>query len=555
MAIINALKTGLWSDPTVGVSGATEFDQVHCNGFDVTVDVDVTVIHLSSRADGGGVAGGRFIIGGNITITADIFGGTSNNGALVDSSLYTAIVIGDVYGGDLPTSQRGIWGNFSGVVHVVGNVYAGIGNGSIGVSVSNSSQVVIAGDVVGALAGSTNGLNAGGNASSSVDVVGIVYGSIGIGLVQTGGTVRVGGAQGGSSSPGISVTGGVSLDVGEAIGGTGTSVYGVSRTGNVPVTVDRATGGTGAFSYGVYNGFDNNNVTVKSLDFRTARATPIAGYGFRFDNSDDDVWPVFMSDGVSEDNMLYELSAADHAAIADVRKDTVYSHGNLTGTLAVPPAGSVALGVPVDDTVGTAAVTLAAAPTVNDVTIQIYETDTVTPISGVLVSFWAGVDFKATGVSGVDGQVTVNLDDGSYTMRVNRVGAVFDVNIPLTVSGNTTETIYGDVVSIPVPSGPNTCRLYELAYNQASDTSLSTMTATLSIVALPYDYDGKLHAGTKIDATFIDVGDPLYNPVTGPFWYWDVVYGATCKVVITECGVCAEITIPSESTARVADLL
>jgi hypothetical protein len=39
---------------------------------------------------------------------------------------------------------------------------------------------------------------------------------------------------------------------------------------------------------------------------------------------------------------------------ADVRSGTVYADGNLTGTLAVPAAASVAFGVPVDDTTGTA---------------------------------------------------------------------------------------------------------------------------------------------------------------------------------------------------------
>jgi hypothetical protein len=45
------------------------------------------------------------------------------------------------------------------------------------------------------------------------------------------------------------------------------------------------------------------------------------------------------------------------AAPADVRSGTVYADGNLTGTCAVPAAGSVALGVPVDATTGTAVLT------------------------------------------------------------------------------------------------------------------------------------------------------------------------------------------------------
>jgi hypothetical protein len=45
------------------------------------------------------------------------------------------------------------------------------------------------------------------------------------------------------------------------------------------------------------------------------------------------------------------------AAPSNVRAGTVYASGSLTGTCAVPAAGSVALGVPVDATTGTAVLT------------------------------------------------------------------------------------------------------------------------------------------------------------------------------------------------------
>jgi antitoxin (DNA-binding transcriptional repressor) of toxin-antitoxin stability system len=57
------------------------------------------------------------------------------------------------------------------------------------------------------------------------------------------------------------------------------------------------------------------------------------------------------SDFLTADNALTQ------AAPADVRSGTVYADGNLTGTCAVPAAGSVALGVPVDATTGTAVLT------------------------------------------------------------------------------------------------------------------------------------------------------------------------------------------------------
>jgi hypothetical protein len=60
------------------------------------------------------------------------------------------------------------------------------------------------------------------------------------------------------------------------------------------------------------------------------------------------------SDFFTADNNLGQ------AAVADVRTGTVYANGNLTGTCAVPAAGSVSLGVPVDAGFGTAVLTPAA---------------------------------------------------------------------------------------------------------------------------------------------------------------------------------------------------
>ncbi len=61
----------------------------------------------------------------------------------------------------------------------------------------------------------------------------------------------------------------------------------------------------------------------------------------------------------------YNMYGADNGAFgnpiaANVRSGVSYGGGNITGTCAVPSAGSVALGVPVDATTGTAVLTAAA---------------------------------------------------------------------------------------------------------------------------------------------------------------------------------------------------
>jgi hypothetical protein len=71
---------------------------------------------------------------------------------------------------------------------------------------------------------------------------------------------------------------------------------------------------------------------------------------------------IFAVDGISTTATFYTADALPGVpSESDVRSGTVYgSSSELTGTLAVPPAGSVALGVPVDATTGTAALTPAS---------------------------------------------------------------------------------------------------------------------------------------------------------------------------------------------------
>jgi hypothetical protein len=56
-------------------------------------------------------------------------------------------------------------------------------------------------------------------------------------------------------------------------------------------------------------------------------------------------------------DMFTADNSLGQASPSDVRSGTVYANGNLTGTCAVPAAGSVALGVPVDAGFGTAVLT------------------------------------------------------------------------------------------------------------------------------------------------------------------------------------------------------
>jgi hypothetical protein len=61
-----------------------------------------------------------------------------------------------------------------------------------------------------------------------------------------------------------------------------------------------------------------------------------------------------------------DFSGFGQASVSDVRSGVSYAAGALTGTAAIPAAGSVALGVPVDATTGTAVLTAANVQTALD---------------------------------------------------------------------------------------------------------------------------------------------------------------------------------------------
>jgi len=105
-------------------------------------------------------------------------------------------------------------------------------------------------------------------------------------------------------------------------------------------------------------------------------------------------------------------------------------------------------------------------------------------------------------------------------------------------------------IVIPPPALSNVCRVYEFAYIQSGASPLSTVTATAQIIDLPFDYDGKLHAGTSVTAlTTTPDGQGNYAI------YWDLPYTSTVTIYVKEHGVQHQITVPSTTTARLADLI
>lgn len=177
MAIVTAVKSGIWSDPTVWDSGAlpNPGDIVRPATFVVTIDMDVDVAELSQDTAG---HTGRFeVAAAPRTIRALIRGGATMACLKLTHVAGIVTLIGDVYG----KSQEALWINgVGGTLHSFGTI-----------------------------------TTLGSDYGARCDVAATI--------------VHTGNIQGSATGPGMTLLGGVELEVyGDVIGGAGTYVrYGL----------------------------------------------------------------------------------------------------------------------------------------------------------------------------------------------------------------------------------------------------------------------------------------------------------------------------------------
>jgi hypothetical protein len=135
--------------------------------------------------------------------------------------------------------------------------------------------------------------------------------------------------------------------------------------------------------------------------------------------------------------LVPSTSVGDPPAISNVRSGTVYHFSTLTGTCAVPGAGSVAAGVPVDATVGTAVLTQSQVQTGCNAALAAYETNGVASANDLAS---VGVDLtpvlaklpesgRAATQASVD-SVTVGLEDVEdlITNYISSISAATDAS-------------------------------------------------------------------------------------------------------------------------------
>ncbi len=314
------LADGVWSDASNWNDGTKPgvSDDVYADGHTVDIDEDVTVSLISTDIRDSGGSGGYFTTSGDRIVAANLQSASREG---------TSSCVISVSGFDDLT--------------VVGNLLLETGSG-------NDSNTIIKWASVGALSITGSLANTGNRTNSSCLEIDATPSS----CVVTG-DVTAGGSH--SRAYGIKIDSDVDMEiVGNIFAGIAEGMYNVSYdaaitvTGNVYANAENA---------GIYNASGSVTMAGNIVNDLITGWTGVFCPVILISGSVGLYWE-FMSPQ-AKSRKLYSADIVPGApAESDVRSGTVYGAGSdLTGSLAVPPAAAVGVGVPVDNTTGTAAVT------------------------------------------------------------------------------------------------------------------------------------------------------------------------------------------------------
>ena len=365
MANISAIATGNWSNPAIWSSGSlpTSADDVYSNGFNVTIDQNVTVLSIRQSSPANTTSRGTFILTNGVVVSATSGGFISrapgftggfiffnlaapNSATLIGNishqagdQLYTVDHSGtgtlNIIGNLIGFGQSGTYNlriTSTGTVNITGNLLSHtVSNSTRGILASGNCTINITGNIIwqsNTTAGSSSIINITG--AATLNITGIVYGGANVGIESSGaGYIKIIG----------------SIIANEIVGGTVGSAA-ISSTNGSAINIF-----TGPFISSV-TGIAPFRV-IRMNYFRTIGSY----YEFRDETTNGALPP---SPAAPATSLVSPSTVVDSPVPANVRQGVTYALSTLTGTLAVPAPGSVALGVPTDNTVGTAVLTPAA---------------------------------------------------------------------------------------------------------------------------------------------------------------------------------------------------
>jgi hypothetical protein len=353
----NINATDVWATTPGGTAGAVTFvagDVLMANSFAITINVDTNLGasgQVRNDTLGGATAGGTFTLAAGLTLTANILQNNATGGGIVVTCTFGA-----------PFSAS-IVGNVTSPVNTSGS--------SRPVSLAGSGTLNFTGNATGDMHGSGAGGAIGNTAGGTINFVGTATGgggTLGYALENaSSGTINITGNCLGAVAPAVGNTSTGTINItGQALGTTTTGGgAGVANTSTGAVFATRAVGGSfgpGSSSVTAAPGIANSStgiVEIEQLQYGTLGMSPTSGGGIRLKKLTSNV-AIFNYCDTAGAKTLVDATQGQMPAATDVRSGVSYASGAQTGSCAVPAAGSVALGVPVDNTTGTAVLTPAA---------------------------------------------------------------------------------------------------------------------------------------------------------------------------------------------------
>lgn len=401
MALILSAATGNFNAGATWVGGVvpTIGDEARAStGHTVTITASVACDEISNAGTG------TFILSNGVTLTANV---THKSSTLIvtlltfsSASPASATIVGNCTGGSTNDAVA-VANTSSGTLNITGNV-TGVGSRAYGAGNTGIGTITIVGNIT----GGSGAVNSYGVNNNSTGVI-IVTGNVTAGSSATANGIRNG--QGGT----LNITG---------------SVLAVNAPGISNATTGAVTISGSITASNTNHGLDCTNTTGASITLSGSLISAPNGLAatncakFLMNPTPSTAFVRFAKNGTTTFSDFYTAdNNLGQAAPSNVRAGTVYANGNLTGSCAVPAAGSVALGVPVDAGFGTAVLTpeavwgagtrtLTAGAGISASDVWDYATRSLTTSSGpTAVQIRQEMDSNSTKLANLDATVSSRL--------------------------------------------------------------------------------------------------------------------------------------------------
>jgi hypothetical protein len=330
----------------------------------ITITANVTCTELSNAGTG------TYVLNNGVTLTANVTHKSltsSNCLTFSAASPATASIVGNITAGS-PNPSAAVANTGTGALSVTGAIVGGSFSTASGLSQGTLGSVTITGNATGSLGPAV--LNTGGG---TINVTGNVTGgtaaniygvsNAGVGTINVTGNITGGTAVATSHGLNNASTGIVAI-VGTCTGGAA-GAAGSNNAAGGTITTTRAKGngfgiGSVATAAGVGIASAQSSITkIEELEFGALGMSPSSGPCYITPLTTNVAIFTKYPGGTGTKTLVDATASAGMPAITDVRFGTSYASGALTGVAYIPAAGSVAFGVPVDATTGTATLTAA----------------------------------------------------------------------------------------------------------------------------------------------------------------------------------------------------